>query len=126
MKKFMKNATKVLCLVLVMMLVMSPLATANMTFDQFNKSGEGGALGDALTTAGGTVTSIIKILGYIIAVVMVTWLGIQYLIATPAKKAELKGKLWSMAIGVILLVAGVTILDVIATGFNEAATNLPK
>ena len=123
MKKFMKKVVKVLPLVLVMIMVMSPIALANLEFNQIpvNTSTE---LTGKLTIAGGTVTGVIKVLGYIIAVVMVTWLGIQYIIATPAKKAELKGKLWSMAIGVVLLVAGVTILDVLASGFGAAVDTL--
>ncbi|MBP3284031.1 MAG: hypothetical protein J6M02_00845 [Clostridia bacterium] len=123
MKKFMKKAAKVLCLVLVMAIVMSPIALADLTFGGV-KVDTDNPLADPLNEAGATVTGVIKILGYIIAVVMVMWLGIQYIIATPAKKAELKGKLWSMAIGVLLLVGGVTILDVIATGFKSVSDGL--
>lgn len=120
----MKKVVKMLCLVLVIAMVMSPIALS-MSFSDVSVDTDS-TLANIVRDGGATVTGVIRVLGYVIAVVMVTWLGIQYLIATPAKKAELKGKLWSMAIGVVLLVAGVTILDVVASGFTDVATNLPK
>ena len=66
---------------------------------------------------------VITYIGYAIAVVMILWLGVQWILATPAKKAELKGKMWSMAIGIVLLVGGVSILNFV-WGAAESANTL--
>lgn len=112
MKKFMKKAVKVLSLVLVMAMVISPLALAS-GLDQI-KLDQGGEVGTAAASLFSMVASVVQVVGYGVAVIMVIWLGVQYVIATPSKKAELKGKLWSMAIGIVLIVGGVTILKIVA------------
>lgn len=107
----MKKFFKVLSLVLVFMLAIAPLAISfaapsiGESSDFIEKSGVGKYFGAAI--------GALKFIGYGVAVVMVLWLGIQYMLAQPAKKAELKGKMWSMLIGIILLVAGVTIIGFI-------------
>jgi len=112
MKKFMKKAVKVLCLVLVMAMVISPLALAN-PFETVQPN-TGSDVATKVNELGGEIAGIIQVIGYVVAVIMVVWVGVQYMIATPSKKAELKGKLWSMAIGAVLIVCGVTILGVVA------------
>ncbi len=114
----MKKFFKVLSLVLVFMLAIAPLAVSfaadpspmakpSITADDsfINNTGVGNWFGAA--------AGALKFIGYGVAVVMILWLGIQYMLAQPAKKAELKGKMWSMLIGIILLVAGVTIIDIL-------------
>ena len=113
MKKFMKKAAKVLCLVLVMAMVMSPIALATNPFATVQPNTQSEVAGK-VNTLGGEIAGIIQVVGYIVAVIMIVWVGVQYMIATPAKKAELKGKLWSMAIGAILITGGVTILGIVA------------
>ena len=123
----MKKIFKVLSLVLVFMLAIAPLAvsfaedptgfakpTIVASSEFINKTGVGNWFGAAI--------GALKFIGYGVAVVMILWLGIQYMLAQPAKKAELKGKMWSMLIGIILLVAGVTIIDIIW----NAAENLDQ
>lgn len=108
----MKKVSKILSLVLVLVLVLAPvvsLATpANFTENKnmVERTGE-------LNTTIGSIIGLLKWIGYAIAVIMILYLGIQWMLAQPAKKAELKGKMWSMAIGIVLLVGGVTILDAV-------------
>jgi len=108
----MKKIFKVLSLVLVFMLAIAPLAISfaakpNITADSsfIDNTNVGGWFGQA--------AGALQFIGYGVAVVMILWLGIQYMLAQPAKKAELKGKMWSMLIGIILIVAGSTIVGVI-------------
>lgn len=118
----MKKAVKFLCLFLVMAMVISPIALAS-GFDsiQTNQSNE---ITEVTTNVLSSVASVIQVVGYGVAVIMVIWLGVQYLIATPAKKAELKQKLWFMAIGVVLIVGGVTILKIVADAGNAVVDSL--
>ena len=115
---------KVLSLVLVLALVIMPM----LTFAAVPISNVEADYGD-ITGLDGTVNKavgIVTYVGYAIAVVMVLWLGVQWLLATPAKKAELKGKMWSMAIGILLLVGGVTILGIVWDASIQATTSLAK
>ena len=73
--------------------------------------------GNVLNGQAGLVNSIagtVQWVGYGIAIVMVFWLGIQWILATPSKKAELKSRMWFMAIGIVLLVAGASIVGAVA------------
>ena len=60
-----------------------------------------------------TGASTIQFIGYGVAIIMVIWLGIQWLLANPGKKAELKGRMWLILIGVILIVAASSLVGVI-------------
>ena len=60
----------------------------------------------------GTVNSvlgIIQTIGYIVAVVMVMWVGIKYLTAGASEKAKVKDTLVPILVGAILIVAATTI-----------------
>lgn len=108
----MKKFSKILSLVLVLALVFAPIALAKVDVaglggDNLEANSEvTDKAASPLNQAAGTLQWI----GYGIAIIMIVWLGIQWMIAQPAKKAELKGKMWSMAIGIILIVAGSTIV----------------
>lgn len=109
----MKKVSKILCFVLVLFLALAPTAISMAVPASFTENtGITDKMG-GLENAIGSVITVLKWIGYAIAVIMVLWLGVQWMLAQPAKKAELKGKMWSIAIGIILLVGGVTILDIV-------------
>ena len=118
----MKKVWKILSLVLVFALVMAPVVSlADVPFEVSPEAPE------ALTNQTGIVGTVIGVLqwvGFAVAIIMVLWLGIQWMLATPSKKAELKGKMWSMAIGIVLLVAGVTILGLVWGAGESVNTTL--
>lgn len=107
----MKKALKILSLVLVFVLALAPVvALADTPFTATAQNVDGL---DKIKGPVGQIVQILQWAGYSIAVVMVLWLGIQWMLAQPTKKAELKGKMWSIAIGIVLLVGGVTILGIV-------------
>jgi len=125
----MKKVFKILSLVLVLTLVLAPVvslaATAadplqySFTFDTTTQG--------KLTGANKIINAIITVLqiaGYAIALVLVVWFGIQWMLAQPAKKAELKQKMWSMAIGIFLLVGGVSVLKIVWSTIATNAANI--
>lgn len=65
------------------------------------------------------IASIMLVLGYGIAVIMVLYIGIRYTIAKPSEKAQLKTQLIYLAIGTIMLVSGTTILGFVAGAFRS-------
>lgn len=104
----MKKYLKVMLVLVVVLTMLSTVAFAG-SFDI--KPGDGGAINTKVNTLAGTIISIITTIGYAVAVIMVLVTGVQYLMGTPAKKQELKGKLWSIVIGVVLLVGASTLLN---------------
>ena len=112
----MKKITKVLSLVLVMVMLIVPVASFANDFRPYaDSNGDIGGLSNDIGTIGTGVYGVLRTIGLIVAVCMVVYMGIQWILATPAKKAELKGRMWSMAIGVVLLLGGVGLLGVIQT-----------
>jgi len=59
------------------------------------------------------ILGILKYIGYGLAICVILVTGIQFLTANAQKKAQLKEKLWLIAIGVIILAAGIPIYSVI-------------
>lgn len=70
--------------------------------------------GIALTTdVIGKILSVIRIIAVSLAIVVLTYLGIKYMLAAPSEKAEIKKQYVTFVIGVVVFVAATTILDVI-------------
>jgi len=117
----MKKLFKIFSLVLVMSLAIMPLAFATTATNgvPFTAQADNQVDLGIVEDATGMAMQVLTFVGYGIAVVMILWLGVQWILATPAKKAELKGKMWSMAIGILLLVGGVTILNAV---YNAAGS----
>jgi len=94
-------------LVMVCMLGLSSFAYASGFFE----SGKGGAekivgIIDGNATPFVYIQSIVMAVGAIVAVVVALVYGIQWVMATPAKKQQLKSALVPILIGVTLLVIG--------------------
>ena len=101
----------------------SMLALASMSMAYANVAlateGEGGGYGivitdpdiDGLNTVAGTILGAMKFIGYVVAVVMMIYIGIKYLTAGAGKKAEVKDTLVPMLIGALLIIFGMTIVD---------------
>lgn len=107
----MKKLIKVLSLVLVLIMVLVPVVSlADSSFSAVQDV-DTLELKSPIQKVGNGVYSVLRTIAIIVAVCMVAYMAIQWFLATPAKKAELKGRMWSMAIGVILLIGGVWILN---------------
>ena len=119
MKKYLK-------VMLVLVVALSMLCTFALADNPFAVSGTSQAAGitKSISNIGATVIDIVQTVGYIVAVVMVLVVGIQWLMGTPAKKQELKGRMWNIVIGAVLIVAGVTLLGVVADFAEDAEAGL--
>lgn len=65
------------------------------------------------------VATLLLTIGYGVAVIMVLYIGIRFMIATPAQKAQLKTQFVYLLVGSFLLVSGTTILGFIAGVFEK-------
>lgn len=116
----MKKFTKIFAMMLVVVMVAGMFSTVAFAATNFNdvmnkaNGADAGQVGTALDNLGGQAVKIVQSVGYIVAVVMVLVFGIKWMMATPQKKQELKDRMWNLAIGVVLLVAGVSILGWVA------------
>ena len=112
----MKKLIKVLSLALVLVMVIAPVAS----FATFNDvdAGDLGGLNAKAKTIGFGIYGLLRTIAIIVAVCMIAYMAIQWFLATPSKKAELKGRMWSMAIGVVLLIGGVWVLNTLESAVN--------
>ena len=115
----MKKFLKILVVAVVAVMLISSFAFANNDnpFAGYD-GGNGGEIGTAVTNIGQTAIGVVQTIGYIMAVFMVIWTGVQWVMAPPAKKQELKGKLWNIVIGAVLIVGAVTLLGLVNKTFN--------
>ncbi|MBQ7668731.1 MAG: TrbC/VirB2 family protein [Clostridia bacterium] len=112
----MKKFLKILVVAVVAVMLICSFALASNPFDV--GSNNGGEIGTAVTNVGQTAIGVVQTIGYIMAVFMVIWTGVQWVMAPPAKKQELKGKLWNIVIGAVLIVGAVTLLGLVNKTFN--------
>lgn len=117
----MKKLIRVLSLVLVLVMVLVPV----VSFASFNiDEGNLGGLNEKAETIGSGVYGLLRTIAIIVAVCMVAYMAIQWFLATPSKKAELKGRMWSMLIGVVLLIGGVAILNMLENVVTQTTSGL--
>ena len=74
---------------------------------------------NVITNVIGNTLSAIRIVAIGIGIIMLTYLGIQYMSSAPNEKAEIKNKLIAFTVGVVLVVSASSILGII---FNLSKT----
>ncbi|MCI8486446.1 MAG: hypothetical protein HFJ20_05045 [Clostridia bacterium] len=62
---------------------------------------------------GNNLLGIFQTVGYIAAVIVLVWLGIKYIMASPDGKAEIKKQAFAYILGAILLFSAATIVTII-------------
>jgi len=115
MKKFMK----VLLVAVLSVMLIGSFALANNSNPFELKGDSTGEISRFISKLGGDAIGIAQTCGYIIAVVMVLVVGIQWVMATPAKKQELKGRMWNIVIGAALIVGASFFLGIIYNTVND-------
>ena len=71
----------------------------------------------------GQIAGVLLVLGYVCAVMMVSYIAIRYLIARPAEKAQLKTQLTYLMVGAVILTCGTTILGILSGTFTNMFWN---
>ncbi len=110
----MKRAVKVLSLVLVLVVCFSVTVLA-VDPDQFSGNTQGAS---GLNNLGNTIIGVLQVVATIVAIAVLLFVGIKFLLASPSEKANIKGMLIPYLIGAILIFATVPILQIIK-GFTE-------
>lgn len=65
------------------------------------------------------VLSVVRIVAIGIAVVMITLLGIKYVVAAPSEKANIKNQLITFTIGAVVVIGTTSILTIIKNAVGE-------
>ena len=114
-----KNIVKVLSLVLVIVLCFSFAAVFGFSNDEVKipdgvKIPTGGSVtSTGLDNLGGIIIGVLQTVAGIVAVSVLIFVGIKYLLASPGEKANIKGSLIPYVIGAVLIFAAVPILGII-------------
>ena len=118
----MKKVTKILVIMAIIAVIMAPMMVFASEPEPHNPLNEIDTITDnyakadttvvnELQEAGGTIYATIQSVGIILALIIVVVFGVQWLVATPAKKAELKGKMWNIIIGIAIILLASTLIS---------------
>ena len=77
-------------------------------------------LTDNATNYAGYIFGAFQVVGYAIAVIMLAWLGIKYILASPDGKAEIKKQAFAYILGAVLLFAAGTIVGLVRDTIGKA------
>lgn len=91
---------------------------SDVDIKSYFKNGNSNNIGNIIPF-GADIYQIIYAVGIAIATIMILIIGIQYMSAKPAKKADLKERLILFICGFILLIAGVKLMDVIVNSIKD-------
>lgn len=72
--------------------------------------------------AGGTILGIFQVIGTVVAIVILVWLGIKYIMASPDGKAEIKKQAFAYVLGAVLLFGASWIVPIIQGLVNSMKT----
>lgn len=113
---------KILKITLVAMTVLSVLLIlggsifASFNVSSYLPSSNPNASGvSSVKNFGGTILAIFQAVGTSIAVIMLVWLGIKYIMASPDGKAEIKKQAFAYVLGAVLLFGAAWLVPWVAT-----------
>lgn len=114
---------KTIISILIMMIVLFAFSTIGycdeINTDAYKNIYKNEGQSDIFSMAGGIIT-IVQVVSVIVAVVMLTILGIRYMYASPNDKASIKDRLIPYLMGALLIFGASTLLNIIAK-FAQAA-----
>ena len=108
-KKVLMVVTALLTVVLLFSFVAPTFAVDPDRFDPNTT----GSAADKVTDASNTIIGIVQIVGTAVAIIMLIYLGIKYVIAAPDEKAEIKKSAFIYVIAAIFIFAASNILGML-------------
>ena len=110
----MKKACKILVMILLIMLMIFSNVYASSPISVVEKAIKRPADGiDKAQLVGNRVLFIVQVVGSIIAISMLTVLGIKYMVAAPDGKAEIKKQAIIYIVGAVFLFGSVALVEII-------------
>ena len=72
------------------------------------------------------ILGVVQVIGYSAAVIILAWLGVKYIMASPEGKAEIKKQAFAYLLGALLLFAAGTIVGWIKVAIDNGSNNPDK
>ena len=69
------------------------------------------------------ILGVVQVIGYSAAVIILAWLGVKYIMASPDGKAEIKKQAFAYLLGALLLFAAGTIVGWIKGSIDSSGSN---
>lgn len=120
----------VLCLVIILILCFQNIVLSNgpTTADAISSMGgmSNNELNDdtgKLSQIANSVIGLIQVAGTGISMVMVTILGIKYILASPSDKADVKKQIIPLVVGAVILFASVNLVSIVASFLTTTLQN---
>lgn len=102
--KFSKLLITILLVIAFIMFLTNSIYATDM-----NEIYNNGSNDEKFSNLASDVLGVVQVVGYSAAVIMLTYIGIRYILATPDGKADMKKQLIMYVIGAIILFGGATI-----------------
>ena len=114
----MKRTILLFCLILIISFFVGTInvyaTDVNAIISSMEGTSEMATGGDGIKSAINNVIGLIQVAGTGISVVVVTMLGIKYLLASPSEKADVKKQIAPILTGCVLLFGAVNLVAIIA------------
>ena len=134
MKKQVKILTTILMIIVVMATIGNVVLAANETkdggsgtvsglLDGFDPNNKAIEATDKIQSLGETIVNILQILGIVVAIVVLSIIGIKYMMGSAEEKAEYKKVMVPYVVGAIIIFAATSLVKVVyklATGVDTA------
>lgn len=99
--KITKVALIIMTVVSILFAIMGVTSASNGVFRVPNPSGGDGV--EKVYSISGVILGIVQAIGMSIAVIILVWLGVKYIMASPDGKAEIKKQAFGYILGAVLL-----------------------
>ena len=120
----MKRIAKILTVLIIIATIATMMSTvfANGASDVLGKLTGNTDAASAVTTTANNIVGIVQVICYATAVIMLIYLGVKFITASPEAKADIKKSAIMYVIGAIIVFAAGTLLGVI----SNLSTNVVK
>ena len=116
----MQKIAKILCIIMVVALCFGTIAYANANIigDLETKANQSQKDASGISTIGGKVIGALQVVATVVAIAVLLFVGIKFLLASPSEKAQLKGMLVPYLVGAVIIFAAIPILGMIKNMAN--------
>ena len=122
----MKKSIKVISTLLLAIMLVTSIAGTVLAVDPNTVlnglDGNGNVQTNDLTKVGNNIVTIIKVVGIVIAVIVLLVIGIKYMMGSASEKAEYKKTMIPYIVGAVLIFAGTSLVRVIYSLSTSVST----
>ena len=122
MKMLKKNRTlKIIFILAIIMIIVGSTIISNAETFPVKVTGETTSFSGNIVDTSAKILGVFQVVGYSVAVIILAWIGIKYLMATPEGKADIKKQAYAYLFGAFLLFAAGVIVGWLKTSIQENA-----